>query len=178
MAVFWLQCLTMMNIITASRKPDRSKVIGFSLIVGILFIVLSLLLWKSFQDSKAPFEKQCVRHGPKGVHTHPTLKILIDGMEQEIPKNIGVKSFFCMRPLHTHDKSGRLHIESKIVRNFTIRDFFTIWNKRFTKSCIFEYCINNGTLKMSVNGKENLEFENFIMHDGDNILVEYTTNGG
>lgn len=155
------------------KKQNILKIICFSLIVVIIFIALAFLLWNSYTNDQTTFEKQCVRHGPKGIHIHPNLKIVIDGINQEIPKNIGIKSFFCMRPIHTHDNSGLLHIESKIVRDFTLGNFFTIWNKPFTKSCIFDYCTDQGRLKMEVNGEENREFENYILRDKDQIRIEY-----
>ena len=83
-----------------------------------------------------------------------------------------------MRPLHTHDSSGEVHIEGPYARDFTIGEFFQIWNKTFNSTCIFENCIgteSNSTLKMSVNGQESQQFENHIMRDGDEIVIEFTS---
>lgn len=59
-----------------------------------------------------------------------------------IPANIGF-SASCARPLHTHDTSGTVHIETNIDRNYTMADFFLIWNKVLNSSGIFAY---NGAL--------------------------------
>ena len=55
----------------------------------------------------------------------------------------------------------------------TLGYFFKVWGKTFNKDCIFDYCTDKGTLKMFVNGKENFDFENYFMHDKDEILIEY-----
>lgn len=50
--------------------------------------------------------------------------------------------------------------------------FFEIWRKQFTKDCIFDTCDGSGgKLKMLVNGRENFEFENYIMRDRDKIEI-------
>jgi len=62
--------------------------------------------------------------------TRPTDTILI-------PANIGLSSS-CARPLHTHDTSGTLHVETDVDQNYTIADFFLIWGKVFNSSGIFQ----------------------------------------
>src|SRR3989475_4379207 len=53
-----------------------------------------------------------------------------------IPANIGFSSD-CARPLHTHDTSGTIHVETDVNQNYTIGDFFLIWGKVFNSSGIF-----------------------------------------
>jgi hypothetical protein len=49
-----------------------------------------------------------------------------------------------------------------------------VWGKNFNSSCIFEYCNGpDGKLTMTVNGKENFEFERYVMHDKDQIIIKY-----
>lgn len=106
----------------------------------------------------------CVNHGVGSViHIHPVLKIKINGKEQEIPKGVGI-SAFCMRPIHTHDSSGTLHLEFPRPHDFTLGDFFKVWDKPFPVS---------STLSMTVNGEANTEFENRILRDGELIEVSY-----
>src|SRR5437870_11139268 len=40
-----------------------------------------------------------------------------------IPGGIGFSST-CARPLHTHDTSGTIHVETDVNQNYTIGDFF------------------------------------------------------
>lgn len=39
-------------------------------------------------------------------------------------------------PIHTHDDTGIIHIESPVKRDFTLADFFAVWNKPFSKDQI------------------------------------------
>lgn len=153
----------------------NKKKIVIGIIVLIIFLVIPIILLKTKTNSDGPITQQCVRHGPKGIHLHPVLEISIDGIKQEIPKDIGVISFFCMRPLHTHDDAGIIHIESRIIRDFTLGDFFTIWDKTFNRSCIFDYCSDKGNLTVYVNGIKNEDYETLILRDQDKIRIEYTT---
>lgn len=100
----------------------------------------------------------CVQHTGVGMHIHPHLKIFVKDEEVKIPANVGI-SGGCMRPIHTHDDSGTLHLEFPNVRDVALGDFFKIWERQFDWTKV----------KIIVNSKENLELQNYIMHDGDKI---------
>lgn len=100
----------------------------------------------------------CVQHTGVGMHIHPHLKIFTKGEEVKIPANIGI-SGGCMRPIHTHDDSGTLHLEFPNVRDVALGDFFKIWEQQFDWTKV----------KMTVNSQENTELENYKMKDGDKI---------
>ncbi len=53
-----------------------------------------------------------------------------------IPSNVGIVS--CGKPLHTHDASGTIHVETDVDRNYTIGDFFLIWGKIFNSNGFFQ----------------------------------------
>ena len=57
------------------------------------------------------------------LHIHPFLKIEILGEKQVISTDIGV-SEKGMRVIHTHDTTGKLHIEAPYPHKFYLRDFF------------------------------------------------------
>jgi hypothetical protein len=73
----------------------------------------------------------CVTHGGLSLHIHPHLRIIVDGTERPIPANVGVTDS-CLKPLHMHDGSGIIHIESPRKRDFTIGQFFKIWDNPYT----------------------------------------------
>lgn len=154
-----------------------------NLIIIILSAVLLILLafyltnsrGKSFENCETmPAKEMNIKgHQNLALHIHPRLKIIINRVQQEIPGNIGLSQTI-MKPIHTHDTSGKLHTESPCPREFTLGDFFEIWGKNFNSTCIFEYCANETSiLKTYVNGQENFAFENYIMRDGDEIVIEY-----
>ncbi len=101
-----------------------------------------------------------------GLHWHAELSIYIKGEKQIIPANIGIG--FLHQPVHTHDDSGTIHMEFEgLVRKSDIRlgQFFKNWGKDIRSF--------GNNLKMIVNGKENTEYENYIMQDGDKIELYY-----
>lgn len=114
------------------------------------------------------------------MHIHPNLEIVANGAKITIPTNIGIVGNR-MSILHTHDSTGRIHVESPVRKDFTLRQFFLVWSqtsgrpKVFNSTCILDYC-NSGskTVKMSLNGQQNFEYENLILGDGDRIRIEYS----
>ncbi len=106
-------------------------------------------------------------------HIHPHLEILINGKREEIPANIGIKPI-CMNALHTHDTSGTIHVESPEQRDFTLADFFAVWNKPFNKDQILDYKTDSQhAIVETINGKEILDYENTVLHDKDQIVITY-----
>ncbi len=59
-------------------------------------------------------------------HSHPTLRIVISGTNFPIPSGVGMQGS-CNRPLHTHDPTGTIHVETDDDRTYTLADFLTIW---------------------------------------------------
>ena len=57
-------------------------------------------------------------------------------------------------PLHTHDTSGIIHVESPTDRSFTLGELFDVWGVRFTRTCVGGYC-NKGDkiLRVYVDGQ-------------------------
>ncbi len=143
----------------------------FILIIGLILFWAFTSVDKSLQaNAKLNFEP------PRGaIHWHPQLSIIINGLRQTIPSNIGISSGG-HSPIHTHDADGTLHMENSnpTKRSVTLGYFFDIWGKEFSKQCIFDYCTDKGNLTMSVNGKENFDFENYFIQDKDKIVINYT----
>jgi hypothetical protein len=85
------------------------------------------------------------------VHTHQHIDILIRGRSVEVPAQIGIVTSpsVLFAPLHTHDATGITHVESPIVRDFSLGEFFDVWGVRFTSTCIGGYC-NSGNERLQV----------------------------
>jgi hypothetical protein len=85
-------------------------------------------------------------------HVHSHLDIFINGVYFVVPSQIGIPSN-CFYWLHTHDNSGKIHIEAPIHRDFTLGQFFDIWNKKLSNDQIFNYIANaNNPLNVYING--------------------------
>ena len=79
-----------------------------------------------------------------------------------------------MNPLHTHDSSGKIHVESPEKRDFTLADLFAVWKKIFTKDQILDYKADQTHfIRETVNGAETKDYQNTVLHDGDNIIIYY-----
>ncbi len=61
-------------------------------------------------------------------HIHVHLDVLADGQAIPVPADIGIDAARgAISPLHTHDDSGVIHIESPVKRQFSLGEFFTEW---------------------------------------------------
>jgi hypothetical protein len=61
-------------------------------------------------------------------HIHARLQIFNRGRTVEIPQGVGIsQAAGCLYWIHTHSPDGYIHIESPVVRDFTLGQFFDIW---------------------------------------------------
>ena len=139
----------------------------------VLALFLILLAACSGPDAESLLNFNLKEHKNLAMHIHPKVEISILGQIYPIPANIGV-SENSMRVIHTHDSTGALHVEGPYVVDFYLRDFFTIWEKRFTEDCIFEYCVDaNHELLFYVNGEQNDLYADMVLRDGDVLSIVY-----
>ena len=108
------------------------------------------------------FPFSCLGSEAYFLHIHPWLRIVIDGKNISIPATIGIEnavpvaqgpkfgvaygggSSSCFEPVHTHDFSGIIHIESPTDTNYTLNNFFAIW------ASSFKYALINGTIQRPI----------------------------
>ena len=91
---------------------------------------------------------------PPVLHHHDHLDLYVDGEQTVVPANIGL-SVEAEVPLHTHDVSGIIHVESssKTLKP-TLGEFFDAWGLYLSRDCIGGYCQGGGKrLWVFVNGK-------------------------
>ncbi len=88
------------------------------------------------------------------LHIHQHLDIFIHGQSVPVPADIGIDpagSFIA--PIHVHDDTAIVHVESPVVQPFYLGQFFDIWGVRLTQDCIGGYCATaTDTLAFYVNG--------------------------
>jgi hypothetical protein len=113
------------------------------------------------------------------MHIHPELTLFYRGQQVEVPENIGIDPNLYayhgldrfsgdmdepgarLAPIHTHDSSGRLHVEASKTVDFTLNDFFKIWGLNLRGHSI--RCIADG---IPVRNYRGLKLE-----DGQQIAV-------
>jgi hypothetical protein len=89
------------------------------------------------------------------LHIHEHLDVYVDGRRVTVPAGIGIDAADgFISPLHTHDESGVMHVESPTVRRFTLGEFFGVWGVRLDASHLGGYTVGGGKeLHAYVNGE-------------------------
>ena len=127
--------------------------------------IIGGLVWLVASQPKTPESDIISRNG---FHWHPELAIYVKGEKQEFPANIGIGAVH--QPIHTHDdaKDGIVHMEFQGLarkQDTTLGQFFKNWGKDMRSF---------GTnMKMTVNGEESTEYENYVMRDKDKIELRF-----
>jgi len=108
------------------------------------------------------------------LHIHQHLDLVINGQNFTVPAEVGIGTDF-ISPIHTHDTTGVLHVESPVVKDFMLGQFFDEWGVTLSDSCIANYCSDSShKLLMAVNGnpiKNN--FHNYVLKAHDEIEIWY-----
>src|SRR5215469_6641807 len=111
-------------------------------------------------------------------HIHAHLDIIINGAYFLVPSQVGIPSN-CFYWLHTHDESGIVHIEAPTHRDFTLGQFFDIWNKKLSNDQLFNYVASaNNPLNVYVNGTkvpDGTNYRNIKLNAHDEIAIVYGT---
>lgn len=75
---------------------------------------------------------ECLTTMPEAYHVHAHVTIYLDGEAQAIPSNIGVvdqQPSRCFYGIHTHDRSGKVHLEFAAPGTYTLGQFFEVWGQ-------------------------------------------------
>jgi len=134
---------------------------ALSIALAAAAILVGGVLWLN-----APQESSSDIVSRTGLHWHPQLLIYVKDEAVEIPHNIGLGAVHS--PMHTHEDLPIIHLEfNGIVRTDDTRlgNFFRIWGKDMSSF--------GPNLRMTVNGQESTEYENYAMRDGDKIELRY-----
>ncbi len=142
----------------------------------LLSLVIGTVLYGVFWVVTLPKIPQSEIVSRNGIHIHSTLSISINGESVNIPAGIGI-SKINHSSMHTHDPNGVIHMEySGVVqeKDIKLERFFDIWGEDFNQDSFMGNPIEeNSVIKMTVNGEENLELEEYSMKDGDIIEIIY-----
>tara|TARA_B100000941_G_scaffold286926_1_gene261264 strand:+ start:1862 stop:2449 length:588 start_codon:yes stop_codon:yes gene_type:complete len=132
----------------------------------------------STAETPDPLANECVDHSNLGRHDHSMLSIYINGEQTEIPTNLGINTDICnqegasMHTVHTHDDTGRLHIETAANVDMPLGVFFDIWGVHFNETGIFDYRVSNThELIMTIGGVANYQFDDYLLVDGEEITI-------
>ncbi len=112
------------------------------------------------------------------LHIHQHLDLYINGTAVAVPADIGIdpnEKF--ISPIHVHDTSGIIHVESATVQDFTLGQFFDVWGLRFAENCIGSYCTDgSNTLRVYANGTlVTGDPRNLLLASHQEIMIVYGT---
>jgi hypothetical protein len=105
------------------------------------------------------------------LHTHQHLDVFVNGKGVIVPAGIGIGDGL-ISPLHTHDASGVIHVESTTVRSYSLAEFFAVWGVRLTKTCLGEEC-GEGKLHFFVDGKPATDPNRIVLTHHQEIAVAF-----
>ncbi len=121
------------------------------------------------------------------MHIHPQLNVTLGGEPLLVPSGIGINTTLWndhsldqygmqpmkmtgkdmsmimqgMSPLHTHDTSGVIHVESNEFRNYTLGKFLQNWGIE----------LDGKEVILSVNGNNIKDYKNHILADKEQMIL-------
>ncbi|MFA5895870.1 MAG: hypothetical protein WC985_03080 [Thermoplasmata archaeon] len=164
----------------AGHMGLRLRKAHVAVIATVAFLVVGAYAAAPYFDPYRNFSADSciVESQPLPIHIHPYLSIFIDGVRSPVPYNIGV-SPTCVKAVHTHDtgydpatQAAKIHVESPIVRDFTLSDFFRVWGRTLTPTQVLG-CAADGTrvVTMTVDGFPSTAFGSLLLRDGAQIQL-------
>jgi hypothetical protein len=113
--------------------------------------------------------------GTERFHIHALLRIYVDGILSPIPANIGIDRSRGIYPsLHTHDKTGIIHMESTHPHRFLLGDFFAVWGVQLGPDRVGGLTgLGGERLHFYLNGRPLSDPAAHQMRDGDAIVIGY-----
>jgi hypothetical protein len=119
------------------------------------------------------------------MHTHSSLNVTVNGNPFLVPNGVGINSSLwnhhsldkygtdrktttfgmispAMSPLHTHDSSGTIHVESTEYRNYTLGDFLNIWGLP----------LEGREISLIINGNSTENYTNHILKDMEKMVLK------
>ncbi len=126
-----------------------------------------------------PLAEQCLdSHQNLAMHIHPYLNITVRGSQVVIPSGMGIDTSACpskMHLLHTHDETGKLHIETYEEMTVNLSLFFEVWNiSQIFSNELFPLFVDPSNVTIFVNGvTQNVDWHLIALLDGDQVTIEF-----
>ena len=109
-------------------------------------------------------------------HIHVHLDVVADGRKVGVPADIGIDTVHpAISPLHTHDDTGVIHIESPVKRQFSLGEFFSEWGVSLSADNIGGLRATDGkTVRVYVNGRPRTgDPASIVFNQHDEIALIY-----
>ncbi|MGI0066267.1 MAG: hypothetical protein ACREA5_04830 [Nitrosotalea sp.] len=111
------------------------------------------------------------------MHIHPRLYLNVDGQPYFVPQNVGIDpnlwkdhsldqyGMIGMAPLYTHTADGMIHVESTVIRNYTLGEFLDIWGLDLKEKSI----------SVTADGEPISDYRNHVFKDEESIIMNITS---
>lgn len=162
------------------RKTTTKRVAGLA--IAGLSVASTIAIASSILGSNIWSPKSLQVHGSNTVvmHNHVQLEIRVDGTSVVVPANIGISPSLYrdhsldqfgvmnppMAPLHTHDSDGLIHIESTVMRDYTLGQFLDISGLKLETA---------KSVAITVDGNSVPDYKNQILKDGEKIVLSISS---
>lgn len=145
--------------------------VGGTALAGLIALLILPRLsdpYKAQRKAWAAAGVGCLPNGHTNIsqHIHPTLRIAADGVDEQLPGEIGsVRT--CMAEIHTHEAGGVIHVETvDAFKKMTLGQFFVVWDKELARP--------GYKLKATAGGREVADPAALTLEDKQTIVLEYT----
>ena len=157
---------------STKSKNDKKR---FTIVIVIAVIVISSALVFRFSDD-------IFGNPPGSEHIHAHFKVFLDGQAVEFNPFKNPEFSNANELIFMENSDWVIH---RFAKEATLKTFFESMGFQFNSTCFVlsephlkfdrtSYCIDDvNTMKFFVNGKPNEEFENYVIHEGDKILISY-----
>jgi hypothetical protein len=72
---------------------------------------------------------------PIAYHVHALVSLYKDGVRMAVPHSIGIVPG-CFYELHTHQRSGVVHVEPNVAKPLTLGQFFAVWGQPISRTAV------------------------------------------
>lgn len=149
----------------AARRTRRNRlvgigaaVLGLAAIAAVVVVIATSAMTASAQDAlgrttpppwPAPADVEQRVHDAgldmlseegTALHIHQHLTVTVDGKAVTVPALLGIdEAAEQISPIHTHDTSGIIHVESPVEKTFHLSQVFAEWDVRLAKGTVGSY---------------------------------------
>ncbi len=167
------------------RQRTLATVLTVAVLVAVIVVAVFLIPRSGpNQVPLPPYLDHCVT-GTLYYHSHPNLVVTVNGQGILFPVTFEGS---CPQPIHTHDSSGVLHIETDQNQNYTVGDWFLLWghfaNNRtqaiFNSTQIFNNKVDaTHHITMTVNGiGDTVDYQNLVFPRNAGTSATCAISGG
>lgn len=156
----------------AFNKKHLFLLAGIGLAVSGIATILIMYQGLARTSDPNTFSLAEIHSVKMAMHDHVPIAVVKGGQQMEVPENIGIApelwhdhsldSFgpATLSPMHTHDRSGTIHIESTAARQFTLGEFLRIWGIEDEVERVAD-----------ANGQEIPDFQNHVLENNKGLVL-------